>query len=46
MATIAGDRGRAFMKEMSLRSTGRPFPPNAGEERVVVSLVPTHVTGQ
>lgn len=46
VATVADDPDRAFIDEMALRYTGRPLPPNRQEERVVVSFVPVHVTGQ
>ncbi|HEU5003392.1 MAG TPA: PPOX class F420-dependent oxidoreductase [Actinomycetota bacterium] len=46
VAQISDDPDRAYINEMSLRYRGQQFPPSPGEERVVVSFVPTHVTGQ
>ncbi|HWD08500.1 MAG TPA: PPOX class F420-dependent oxidoreductase [Actinomycetota bacterium] len=44
--TIEDDPQRHYIDEMSLRYTGRPFPPRVGEERVIVRVRPTHVTFQ
>lgn len=45
-AEIVDDASRSFIDQMSRKYTGRAFPANPGEERVVVRFRPTHITGQ